>query len=163
MLSFVLWHCSVVGTSEFWVVIFTRSFSFSPSNFTWSLCVSSQSLSCVQLFATPWAVAYQAPLSMGFSRQESWSGCHFLLQGIFPTQGLSPDCWHLKADALPLSHLGSPPYLYKVIKFFFVSLIEKFIACVNVLWVSCFAPSSSDISLYFRALRAGGESKWRCI
>ena len=31
-------------------------------------------LSCVQLFATPWSVACQAPLSMGFSRQEYWSG-----------------------------------------------------------------------------------------
>ena len=33
-----------------------------------------QSLSCVQLFATPWTVAHQAPLSMIFSRQEYWSG-----------------------------------------------------------------------------------------
>ena len=40
----------------------------------------------VQLFATLWTVARQAPLSMGFSRQEYWSGCLFLLQGIFPTQ-----------------------------------------------------------------------------
>ena len=32
-----------------------------------------KSLSCVRLFATPWTVAYQAPLSMGFSRQEYWS------------------------------------------------------------------------------------------
>ena len=47
-------------------------------------------LSCfshVQLFVTLWTVAHQAPLSMGLSRQEHWSGCHFLLQGIFPTQG----------------------------------------------------------------------------
>jgi len=42
-----------------------------------------KSLSHVWLFATPWTVAYQAPPSMGFSRQEYWS-CHFLLQGIFP-------------------------------------------------------------------------------
>ena len=34
--------------------------------------------------ATPWIVAHQVPLSMGFSRQEYWSSCHFLLQGIFP-------------------------------------------------------------------------------
>ena len=33
-----------------------------------------KSLSCVRLFATPWTTAYQAPLSMGFSRQEYWSG-----------------------------------------------------------------------------------------
>ena len=37
----------------------------------------AQSLSCVQLFATPWTVAHQAPLFMGFSRQEYWSGLSF--------------------------------------------------------------------------------------
>ena len=36
-----------------------------------------KSLSCVRLFATPWTVAYQAPLSMGFSRQEYWTGLPF--------------------------------------------------------------------------------------
>ena len=44
--------------------------------------------SCLTL-ATPWTVAHQAPLSMGFSRQEYWSELHFLLQGIFPAQGLN--------------------------------------------------------------------------
>ena len=38
------------------------------------LCVCVQSLSCVQLFVTPWTAACQAPLSMGFSRQEYWTG-----------------------------------------------------------------------------------------
>ena len=46
-------------------------------------------LNCVQLSATPWAVALQAPLSMGFSRQEYWSGSQSLLQGVFLTQGLN--------------------------------------------------------------------------
>ena len=40
-----------------------------------------------QLFAIPWSVALQVLLSMGFLRQEYWSGLHFLLQGIFLTQG----------------------------------------------------------------------------
>ena len=40
-----------------------------------------ESLSHVRVFATPWTVAYQALLSMEFSRQEYWSSCHFLLQG----------------------------------------------------------------------------------
>ena len=47
------------------------------------------------------------PPSMEFSRQEYWS-CHFLLQGIFPTQGLNWGLLHLlhwKVDSLPLSHL----------------------------------------------------------
>ena len=47
-------------------------------------------LNRVRLFATPWTVAYQAFPSMGFSRQEYYMGCHFLLQGIFPTQGSNP-------------------------------------------------------------------------
>ena len=38
------------------------------------------------ILCAPWAVALQAPLSLGFSRQEYWGGCHALLQGIFPTQ-----------------------------------------------------------------------------
>ena len=40
----------------------------------WKWKVKVKSLSCVRLFATPWTAAYQAPLSMGFSRQEYWSG-----------------------------------------------------------------------------------------
>ena len=55
-----------------WVAI---SFSYA-----WKWKVKVKSLSCVRLLATPWTVAYQAPPSMGFSRQEYWSGCHCLLQ-----------------------------------------------------------------------------------
>ena len=53
------------------------------------VCVLSR-FSCVRLFAIQWSVARQAPLSMGFSRQEYRSGLHALFQGIFPTQGLNP-------------------------------------------------------------------------
>ena len=59
----------------------------------------------VQLFATLWTVAHQVPLSMGFSRQEYWSGLHALFQGIFPTQGPNLCLLHLlnlQADSLPL-------------------------------------------------------------
>ena len=45
----------------------------------------AQLLSHVQFFATPWTVAHQAPLSLGFSRQEYWSGLPFPPMGIFPT------------------------------------------------------------------------------
>ena len=44
-------------------------------------------LSCVQLFVTPWTVACQALLSMRFLRQNARVGCHYLIQGISPTQG----------------------------------------------------------------------------
>ena len=44
----------------------------------------------IGFFATLWTVARQASLSAEFSREEYWSGLHFLLQGIFPTQGSNP-------------------------------------------------------------------------
>ena len=49
-----------------------------------------QSLSHVQLFVTPWTTAHQAPLSIGFTRQEYWSGLSFPFLGIFLTQGSNP-------------------------------------------------------------------------
>ena len=63
-----------------------------------------KSLSRVQLFATPWTVTRQAPLSTGFSRQEYWGGLHFLLQGIFPTQGLNPGLLHCRQMLYRLSY-----------------------------------------------------------
>ena len=48
-------------------------------------CMRAHILSHGRLFVTPWMVAHQAPLSMGFSRQEYWSGLHCLLQGVFLT------------------------------------------------------------------------------
>ena len=46
--------------------------------------------SCVQFFLTMWTVAYQAPLSMGFSRQEYWSGLPFPTPGDLPELGMEP-------------------------------------------------------------------------
>ena len=53
-------------------------------------------------------VTHQVPLSMGFPRQQHWSGCHFLLQGIFPTQGLNLRLLHWQTGSLLLSQQGSP-------------------------------------------------------
>ena len=58
-----------------------------------------KSLSRVQLFATPWTVAYQAPPSMGFSRQECWSGLPFPSPGDLPNPGIKPGSPALQADA----------------------------------------------------------------
>ena len=49
-----------------------------------------KSLSRVQLFAAPWTVAYQAPPSMDFSRQEYWSGLPFPSPGDLPDPGIEP-------------------------------------------------------------------------
>ena len=56
--------------------------------------------SCPTL-ATPWTVAHQAPLSMGFSRQEYWSGLPFPSPGDLPNPGIEPKSPALQADSLP--------------------------------------------------------------
>ena len=69
--------------------------------------VKVKSLSRVRLFATPWTVAYQAPGSMGFSRQEYWSGLPFPSLGDLPNPGIEPRSPALQKDAFHLSHQGS--------------------------------------------------------
>ena len=49
-----------------------------------------ESLSRVRFFVTPWTVAYQAPLPMGFSKQEYWSGLPFPSPGDLPDPGIEP-------------------------------------------------------------------------
>ena len=65
-------------------------------------------LSHVWLFATPWTVAYQAHPSMGFSRQECWSGLAFPSPGDLPDPGIKPRSPVLQADALPSEPPGKP-------------------------------------------------------
>ena len=67
-----------------------------------------KSLSHVGLFAIPWTVVYQGSLSMGFSRQEYWSGLSFLSPGDFPDPGIEPSSPALQADALPSEPPGKP-------------------------------------------------------
>ena len=72
--------------------------------------ISTCVLSHVQLFATLWTAAPQAPLSMGFPRQEYWSGLPFTPPGDLPDPGIkptSPVSPALQVDSLPLSHQGS--------------------------------------------------------
>ena len=64
-----------------------------------------KSLSRVRLFATSWTAAYQAPPSMGFSRQEYWSRLPFPCPGDLPNPGIKPRSPTLQADAL----LSEPP------------------------------------------------------
>ena len=68
-----------------------------------------KSLSRVRLFATPRTVAYQAPQSMEFSKQEYWSGLPFPSPGDLPNPGIEPGSPALQANALPIEY-------YSVIK-----------------------------------------------
>ena len=82
--------CSTPGSSVHWIFLgkYTREKK------------KVKSLSCVRLFVTPWAVAYQAPPSMGFSRQEYWSGLPFPSPGDLPNPGIEPQSPTFQADTL---------------------------------------------------------------
>ena len=102
-----------------------------------------KSLSRVQLFANPWNVAYQAPLSMGFSRQGYCSGLPFPSPGVFPIQGSNSGLPHCKQMFLP----SEPPW--KV-------LFDKLISLINCkLHVRNFPdthPSSQSLKSLFLTL-----------
>ena len=61
-----------------------------------------------QTLVTPWTVARQAPLSVGFSRQEYWSGLPFPSPGDLPDPGIEPGSPALQADSLPSEPPGKP-------------------------------------------------------
>ena len=65
-------------------------------------------LSPVQLFGTPWTVAYQASPSVEFSRQQYWSGLSFPSSGDLPDPGIEPRSPALQRTLYCLSHQGSP-------------------------------------------------------
>ena len=68
------------------------------------VCVFSN----VQIFVTPWTIAHQAPLSMGFSRQEHGNGLPFPSPEDLPNPGIEPASPAWQVDSQLLSHLGSP-------------------------------------------------------
>ena len=71
---------------------------------SFSCCITSEN----QLFATPWTVAYQAPPSVGFSRQEYWSGLPCPSPGELSDPGIEPRSPASQADALPSELPGKP-------------------------------------------------------
>ena len=62
-------------------------------------------------FVTPWIMAHQALLSMGFSRQKYWSGLQFPSPGDVPDLGIKPESPALQADPLPPDSPGKPKYI----------------------------------------------------
>ena len=72
-----------------------------------SLVLISHVKSCPTL-VTPWTIAYQAPLSMGFSREEYWNGLPFPSPGDLPNWGIEPRSPALPADSLPTEPPGKP-------------------------------------------------------
>ena len=84
-------------------------------------------------FATPWTRACQAPLSMGFPRQEYWSGLLFPSPGDLPNPGMEQHLLHWQVDSLPLSHQESLSFmLFSAICSLDVVKICLFVFCVCV-------------------------------
>ena len=106
-----------------------------------------KSLSRVRLFATPWTEAYQAPPSMGFSRQEYWSGLPFPSPGDLPDPGIEPGSPAFQADALTSEPPGKPYMFYMLSKILatwelflvaepYHSLnVPEFVSCNNFLYI----------------------------
>ena len=97
----------------------------------------AQSLGRVQLFATPWTVAYQAPPSMGFSRQEYWSGLPFPSPGDLPNPGIEPGSPEFQADALT----SEPPSLPKLMSIESVMPSNHLILCHPLLLLPSIFPN----------------------
>ena len=97
---------------EIWGIILNLKKAFvlpklSKQNY-WNLAAHAQLLSCVQLFATPWAIACQAPLSMTFSSQEYWSALPVPSPGDLPKPGIKPASPALQVNSSSLSHQEVP-------------------------------------------------------
>ena len=75
------------------------------------VCLCVCSLSGTWLFTTPWTVARQAPLSLGFPRQEYWSGLPFPSPGDLPNSGIKPASPALAGNSSPLGPPGKPVML----------------------------------------------------
>ena len=76
--------------------------------------VKVKSLSRIWLFVTPWTVAYQAPPSMGFSRQEYWSGLQFPSPGDLPDPGIKPGLLFL-TNVVKVIFLRKWPLLFLIV------------------------------------------------
>ena len=106
-----LGNCPVMGftvsfPSHFWCICHCRSSSISAPcpHPPWITMLSL--ISHVRLCVTPWTIVCKAPLSMGFSRQEYWSGLPCPPPGDLPDTGIEPGSPALKADYLPCEPSG---------------------------------------------------------
>ena len=102
--------------------------------------------SCVQLFMTLWTIARHAPLPMGFSRQEYWSGLPHPPAGDLPNPGIEPRSPTLKADSLPSEPPGKAFLLGLLAK---VKVKVKSLSCVPLFVTPCTVAHQSPPSTGF--------------
>ena len=153
----------MIRDNSIWVYVFWTFLPiFSPSEQPgkpW------KSLSCVQLFVTPWTVARQASLYMRFPRQEYWDGLPVPSRGNLPNPGFEPGSPALQADSLHLSHQESPVFSKNVYCLNFLKISKnflKFFYCLHGFTFSRLSYSSNHIlcGLFWLALIA---LKFPCV
>ena len=108
----------------------------------WTICAQACTLSRfshVQIFVTPWTVAHQAPLSMGFSRREHRSGWPCPPPEIFPTQGSNQCLLRLLHWQVGSSPLGTPGKLFEPSVF-----LSNFQVKLHALWCDCKHPNNAN-------------------
>ena len=96
---------TLILTSSFWQLCVNMLHSIGARHYIRSVCVHAQ---LIWFFATPRNMARQVPLSMGFPKQEYWSGLPFPSPGDLPDPETEPTSPELQADSSPWSHQGSP-------------------------------------------------------
>ena len=99
-----------------------------------------KSLSRVRLFVTRWTVACQAPPSVGFSRQEYWSGLLFPSPGGLPDPGIEPGSPAFQADALTSELPGKP--------WWFESPITNLLNAYSLVWLRLLCPTPFTFSVW---------------
>ena len=105
---------------------------------------------CVWLFATPWTVAHQAPLSMGFARDEYWSGLPFHFPGDLPDLGIKLVSPALASEFFTIEPPGKPKKVMLVISYF--------VAHICTFYVISIVCSGNHIP----AMTLAKLSEWRC-
>ena len=105
-----MWNSVSVVLYSTWVNCSTVAFEVNDQDRSYlsSVFLRVSSLSHVRLFVIPWTVAYKAPLSMEFSRQEYWSELPLPSSGDLPNSGIEPGYPSLQADTLPSEPPGKP-------------------------------------------------------
>ena len=94
-------------------------------------------LSCARLFVIPWTVAHQAPLSMEFPRQESWSGLPFPSPRDLPDPGIEPESPvypTLQADTLFLTEYNFQLQIYSMYKYDTINFNKGILDLCSSIW-----------------------------
>ena len=134
------WECRILATGPQGKTLYSFAHSFPIDHYRvlrrvpygiWKV----KSLSCVWLFVTLWTIAYQAPPSMGFSRQGYWSGLPFPSPGDAPNPGIKPRSPSLQTDALPSELPGKP----RKLEWAATSFSKRSSWPRDRTWVSCIA------------------------